>query len=470
MSVDRYDRVAYRGGAHATSHPDRLAVQASLFGIDVAPVETARILELGCGDGSNILPMSVDLPDATIVGVDLAAEPIERALRASRGLGLPNIEFVQGDVRDLPESIGAEFDYVIAHGVYSWIPQDARDALMAACARLLAPNGIAFISYNAYPGSHVRDTIREIVAYAVGDTDDPDVRIESSRRVLELLAGSGNPDPHARALATYAAQLLERPPWLLYHDELAPICDAFYLHEFIAHARSHDLQYLFESRLAHGVVQGLSPRAAEALATLPDAVEVREQFLDFVVNRLFRESLLCRVPIGESRTIDPNRLGSLRIAARVGERTGAVRQVGDGTVNVENEELATAIEHIGAAWPASVSFSDVAPDPHGDVTATVLDLHVHGLVELEAREVDAVTTSDRPRVSAWNRWQAKDGRETATNARHEEIGIEGELSRELMRLLDGSRDVAAIATELDAEPDQVRMAIDRLGELALLRR
>ena len=91
-----------------------------LLGIDVAPVATCRVLELACGDGANLVPIAATLPAATFVGFDFAARPIARAQRMIGELGLANVRALGLDLRDVPRDFGT-FDYIIAHGLYSWV-------------------------------------------------------------------------------------------------------------------------------------------------------------------------------------------------------------------------------------------------------------------------------------------------------------------------------------------------------------
>src|SRR5436190_4520417 len=183
-----YDRVPYPGLAQPTTHPDRLAVAAALCGMQTPDIERCRVLELGCGDGANLIPIAHTLPGCHAVGVDLAASAIDRASAMSQALGLTNVSFRQADLLALPEDLGGPFDYIIAHGVYSWIPPSVRDALMAACSRLLAPDGVAYVSYNAYPGHHSRLLAREMMLYVAGGSTDPATRIRTARRALATLA------------------------------------------------------------------------------------------------------------------------------------------------------------------------------------------------------------------------------------------------------------------------------------------
>ena len=142
-----YNDVAYTSHPDFATHPDHLATVATLLGLDVAPVATCRVLELACGDGTNLLPVAAALPNATFVGIDFAARPVARAQRMASDLGLANVRLLQRDLRELPADLGT-FDYVIAHGLYSWVPADVRAHVLPLIARHLAPQGVAFVSCN----------------------------------------------------------------------------------------------------------------------------------------------------------------------------------------------------------------------------------------------------------------------------------------------------------------------------------
>ena len=116
-----YDAIDYGGFVHPDSHPGQLAVMGFLHGLTPAPVESCRVLEIGCNEGRNLIPMACAIPGATFVGVDLAAAPITRGLERIAALGLGNIRLIEGDILDLDRSLG-EFDYILAHGVYAWVP------------------------------------------------------------------------------------------------------------------------------------------------------------------------------------------------------------------------------------------------------------------------------------------------------------------------------------------------------------
>src|SRR5215218_6536208 len=145
-----YDDVLYEGFVQGLAHPGSLAAMAALRGLVAPPVATARVLDLGCGAAANLLSIAATLPGAECVGLDLAARPVATGRALAEEAGLRNVRLDVASVADLPADLGP-FDFVIAHGLYSWIPAAVADALLEACGRHLAPGGVAYISYNTYP-------------------------------------------------------------------------------------------------------------------------------------------------------------------------------------------------------------------------------------------------------------------------------------------------------------------------------
>src|SRR5262249_55523737 len=162
---------------HAQTHPNRLAVIASLFGMTPAPVERCRVLELGCGNGSNVIPMAASLPESNFVGIDLAGEPVAEGNQMVSELGLQNIRLVHGSVTTIGDDWG-QFDYILAHGLFSWVPAEVRSCILRLCRERLAPEGVAFISYNALPGCHVRNMLREMMLFHTRNFQSPNERVQ----------------------------------------------------------------------------------------------------------------------------------------------------------------------------------------------------------------------------------------------------------------------------------------------------
>src|SRR6185436_796680 len=207
-----YDELPYLGGPFVQTHPDHLATIATLFGIAPPAVERSRVLELGCGDGGNLIPIAFALPESSCTGIDLAGSAIDRGQRLIQAVRLGNIRLQQLDVMDVNAHFG-EFDYIIAHGLYSWVPPHIREQILNICESHLAPNGIAFISYNTYPGGHLRDSLREMMRFHTRNTVSPRDRVTQARELLQFLVDAHpEPDAHSAFLKQAIQEFLTRTP------------------------------------------------------------------------------------------------------------------------------------------------------------------------------------------------------------------------------------------------------------------
>lgn len=379
MPSRAYEAVRYTTYPRIETHPDRLAAVATLAGMSPAPVQRCRVLEIGCGDGGNLVPMAYFLRDSEFLGVDLEPSAIAEGKQLARELKLRNVELRAADFRDLQHEAGT-FDYILAHGLYSWIPQDARDSLMALCAERLAPQGVAYISYNTWPGRHERHILRQMLIYHhLRPFDPPRRRLKEARK---LLAAIGTP---------VARQMAESSDDLLFHDDLASINDPVWFRNFAAHAALHNLQYLGDA--------GPGRR-------LPGD----EQYFDFVAMRAFRQSLLCRaeVPLREpTAALMPRFLFS-----------------------------SPTISPLCDAYPLPLPFEELAPYDISPLQlftlykAGALDLHVFDFPCEES-------PGRRPRATKLARVQAKRSR-FVTSVRHHLVELD-ESDRALILKLDGRR-------------------------------
>jgi cyclopropane fatty-acyl-phospholipid synthase-like methyltransferase len=182
-----YDRVRYAGHVLAQAHPNRLATIAMLLGMKPADVARCRVLEVGCGDGMNLIAVALGLPGASCVGIDLAASAIDEGRQVIQELDLKNIALHQRNMMEVDRGMG-EFDFIIAHGVYSWVPSDVRDKLLGICKENLAENGVAYVSYNTYPGGHLREMAREMMRYHVSEFREPEQSVAQARALIGFLA------------------------------------------------------------------------------------------------------------------------------------------------------------------------------------------------------------------------------------------------------------------------------------------
>ena len=472
-----YDVIPYPGHAFAQTHPDRLATLGALFGLHPAPPAACRVLEIGCGDGANLLPMAVELPGSSFVGIDSSAAAIGRAAAMAGELDLPNVRFEQVAIEDYAPA-ARSFDYVIAHGVFSWVPDSVRGQLLALCAHALGDHGIAYVSYNALPGARVPQTLRELLALKLEGIAEPAQQIAEARRLLALLSGANQ---QATLLGPEAAALLERPDSLLFHDALAPVNDPFLFQDFAARAAAHDLQYLAEANFLEMQGGSLPADLQLELAAGSDVVR-QEQLLDYVRVRRFRQTLLCRAGIELDRGLRLERIAQFAVssAARASppsaENTRRVTFEGPGgsRMTTEHDAVAALLQRAGEAWPGAVWVADVLGDdpPRAAVDAlcaAVIRCYGANLVALHVHPpAPMACVSERPRASPLARLQARD-QTIVTNLRHATVPLDHELYRRLLMLLDGTRDRAALLAELpEAEPERVDASLERFARSSLL--
>jgi SAM-dependent methyltransferase len=332
-----YDSFPYGDRAHGRTHPDVLATVATLFGMAPAPPERCRVLELGCAGGANLIAMAEALPDSRFLGVDLSARQVASGRARVEAKGLANVEMREMSISDVREDFG-RFDYIICHGVYSWVLSDVRDAILKVCAANLEPQGVAYVSYNCYPGWHDRAIVREMMAFHARGPDEPRERVRLAREFLAFAAAAvgdagGVCGPMLRDESHLIAGL---PDYYVYHEHLAEVNHPVHFHEFVAQAACHGLQYLWEAHVGE-LGTGLRPDVREAVRALSPDLVVQQQYLDFLLNNRFRCSLLCRDDVELDRTMPAERMTAFRVVGVAAPRS-ARPDVGSTSV----EEFRTA--------------------------------------------------------------------------------------------------------------------------------
>jgi SAM-dependent methyltransferase len=460
--------------------------------LDVAPAADCRVLELGCGDGGNALSIAQTLPDARVLGVDAAAGAVARGTTLARAAGLENVELRVGAFERLPEQLG-EFDYVVAHGVYSWIPPAARAGLLACARRCLAPAGIAFVSYNAYPGSYLRDMAGEMLRFHLRDVTDPQARLAGAHELMATIVAIEEPSPYARVLREQLERMLRYSDALLFHDDLAEISTPFYFHEFVEHAAGHGLRFLAEADLFESQMRDVPDSAAALMEALGDDVVAREQYLDFFRNRMFRQTLLCHAEAPPLRALDDRVLERFAVSSSVcaegatleGEETFATP---DGfSMTTSEPHVRAAMHALAAAWPAALGFDELlaaaraAVDPGlpaGDVGARLREVLLRAylarvvLLHGSAPPVGpaAERGGERPLASALARAQCAAGSTFVSSLLHANVRLEGEVDPALLPLLDGTRDRDALVAALGRPQTEVEAGLARLAAVGLLER
>jgi SAM-dependent methyltransferase len=456
MIRERYDAVPYRHGAVPDSHPARIGAIARLLGIAAAPPDRCRMLELGCGEGMNLLPLAERFPKSQFTGVDFSAKQIAVAEAARLACGIGNVRFVCGDLRTWKPESGA-FDYVIAHGVYSWVPMDVRDRLLALCAEALSPNGVAYVSYNTLPGWALPGGVRKFLLSEIGTLTSPDAQMARATQVLDALAESmkNQPGSYAANLRDTIADMRAKPPGLLFHDELAAVNDPCTFTEFTGHAARHGLHYVAEAHYATMQSAHLPTTMHAALAPLQPDFARTQQFMDVLFQRWLRNSLLSRAPVARERAIGAGVIADCALGLRMTLDVSAINLAPGvpmqftgihGLVLEAREPVEKAVLTVLAgAFPARVPFPRLCAMANQSLADwglpcvsdfSALHEFLHRLFALDALDVmlcgdgEWLRMSATPGLSALMRHQAENDL-PLTNRWHEPVTLTPEGKRAL---------------------------------------
>ena len=465
--LESYEAVPYESRPIPFAEPDSIAANAMLYGVTPPPPDRCRVLELGCASGGNLISMAYALPKSQFVGIDLAPTQIAAGQFAISEMGLQNIVLAAKSIDALDADLG-QFDYIICHGVYSWVPPHVQDAILRVCATHLSPTGIAYVSYNTYPGWHRREMLRNMLVFHDDQELTPAGRVARAREFLAFLqtADSENNSLHSIALRDEIEQLRTQTDHHLFHEQLEPFNQPFYFTEFATRAAAYGLRYLAEATPTAHSAAGNSVEATPDLATDPIRTE---QYIDFVIGRTFRRTLLCRKgievassPLADSISRVFARSQATPVApaeadAARGPGVEAFRTPNSVTMTTNNPLVIAALHVLGAEAPRVVSFADLqrlvgerlatSPDESthrladdgAALTEALLYCATGALVEFRALPSKFVAQAgNRPKASALARWQSLYF-ESVTALAHWSLQISG-MERFILRHLDGAND------------------------------
>jgi SAM-dependent methyltransferase len=499
-ALTSYEQIPYESAPILGAHPDNMASLATLFGMEPPALEGCRVLELGCATGGNLVAIADSLPGSQSVGVDLSPSQIAAGQKLCAALALKNVELRAGSILEVGSDWG-QFDYIICHGVYSWVPAEVQEQILTICARNLAPNGVAYVSYNVYPGWHIAGMIRDMVSFHGRRYADPHDRINQVRKFLDFLTGLVKADPgntlYYNLLANQVEDLRDSGDSYVFHEYLEDVNQPVYFHEFARRAAEKGLQFVTEAQIS-AMAGNLPADVKDTLHGWSDDYVEYEQYLDFVRNRRFRKSLLCHADVKLNRVPGPEVVRKFRFTAQAQPLRPTLDPAPDGseqfrtrkglTFTTNSPWIRTAAHLMWAAAPCSVPYAELerqvaAALPEGlDADSKALEVTLlrgvlSGLFEVHLFEPKFVTElSLRPTVSPLAR-VACTRLSWVTNRRHRMFELDG-LHKQLIPLMDGSRDREALIETIAArvrdgmplldendqpvrDPDEVRRVVGR---------
>lgn len=310
MQQTIYKELGYKSYPFPFTTPAYLEAYGTLVGLNTPPAKTARVLELGATYGGNIISQAVHNPEATFVGIELSEDQVEKGNKIISDAKLDNISLIQGDIMNFDETLGT-FDYIIAHGFYSWISDEMKDKLLDIISKHLADNGIAYVSYNTYPGWHTMEEVRQLMLFANRGHDELTHKEKVLRgKTVGSLVGSQilNYDNLKERNSKFLGALrsvMQKDDYYVGHDHLEPHNDPCYFYQFNEHLKVHNLAYVCDADLTLSMVRTYDESIADKLEKLaPNSQADQEQYLDFMLDTTFRKSIICKADAAKNLNYD----------------------------------------------------------------------------------------------------------------------------------------------------------------------
>jgi SAM-dependent methyltransferase len=376
-----YDRLPYPSMPFAYTQPARLAALSTLFALQAPAADMARVLELGCASGGNIIPLAARFPKSHFTGIDISERHIDDGRKRVAALGLSNIQLHLNDLASL--QIGkARFDYIICHGVFSWVPKDAQDAIFRICSEGLTEHGVATISYNVLPGWHLRTIVRDICLHHVGRHDSPRDRVANARLILESIAACADEaEPYGLLLRNEAKRIARRPSAYILGEFLVSDNLPCYFHDFTERAAKYGLSFLCEGDLNSTIPQIKDPetRRRNKLLAGSDPMAL-EQYIDFFTGRTFRRSVLIRSKHAASIKRDRNldRLRGLHFSSRSRKLQKAIdpnaatsKDAKVRAPKIRHPSVLGALQRLVEAFPATLTLEQLTESLSADNTTRI---------------------------------------------------------------------------------------------------
>jgi len=475
-----------------------MATLATLYGLQPAPVNRCRVLEIGCGEGGNIIPLAHSFPESSFLGVDLSRTAIEFGTATIHKLGLKNARLVAQDLMDFPADAGT-FDYIIAHGILSWVPEDVRQQMLEICARHLASRGVAYISYNTMPGGYLRNYARDLMRFHTRHISDPAAKIREARNIIDFVLAAIPQATIEREMMKREMKPYEGKDWFFYHDLLADVNDPIYFLDFIDAAGKCAMQFISEATMHTSRTSHLPPHIREQLEHTTERLE-REQYLDFISGRRFRQTILCRSGHDLDLAVTPERIERLLVASSAKPTKPIANLFAQEKVDFRGphsmpfscrEPISKAIfMALAEVYPRVMRFSElrievaarlgksesaITEADDAKMIGILVSSFMNDAVEFHVYQFSyCPIVSERPLASPVARHQAEIG-PWITGLDLSPSNFEDSFLRELIVLLDGTRDLQRLIIDLAARVPQanvtagnVHKALELLASKAIL--
>ncbi|MEK7991125.1 MAG: class I SAM-dependent methyltransferase [Thiotrichaceae bacterium] len=444
------DELPYTSQAMPYTHPQHLATIGQIFGMQAE--KPHRILELACGDGSNILGIAQSLPQAECWAIDKSETKIAQAQQMAEQAKLQNVTLKAMDILDIDTSLG-QFDYIIVHGIYSWGSTDVKQKIFQLCKQLLSAKGIAYVSYDTSPAGDSRRIVRQMLRYHSMGMEDSQQRLEQLHALFQFLIAANRDTNTAYSLMLQEEyqifQQLPQPE--LYLDYIDADNEPVLFTEFMLQAHAQELDYLGDTFLKTMLPQNLAADTQQTLAAFEQNILQQEQYMDFARNRRYRHTLLVHKGIELERNLDISLIKDFYLCCdfQVNQVEEALHFVSShGTVTTENAATQKVFAYLGQQYPRHVKIEELLEKTETQSEAqtifeTLFSCCMQGVIELHIEpESYSTNMSEQPFASPLARMQVESGLSLVTNLRNEPVEISNVLCLHLLPYLDGQHNHA----------------------------
>lgn len=459
-TTNTYEEVPYTSDVFKDTQPSELASVATLFGMQPPRLSSCKVLELGCASGTNLMAMAQTFPDGEFVGIDFSARQIQEGQAKLQILGFPNVSLKHLSILDVTPELG-QFDYIVVHGVYSWVPPLVQEKILQICHANLVPNGVAYVSYNTYPGWYLNRALREMMLYHTQSSGSAPEKIGQAKGFLQFLAAQlqMRVDPYCQLLEKQLDYLQEERDDYIFHEYLEENNEPLFFYQFVERARQQGLQFLAEMDKINLVTEAVSSDLTLALSRLEEPLR-REQYADFLTFRSFRKTLLCHAPVATGVT--PPALSKFHFAMPAGRN-----------VSTDLPMVKAVCQCLGERWPQSLSFRELEEavtkrfkglDWSAEaVIHELLPLCLQRQIEFSLSPlVVSATVSSHPLATPLARLQAQ-RRDEVTNLRFENFSFDA-ATCSLLGQLDGTRDIGCLSGQVLGEITQGKFTLGNDSE------
>lgn len=490
--ISVYDKVHYKGTIIPNTFPDHLALSAVWYNNRYSLLQRFHLTELGCGDGANLLPIAFYHPDSTFIGIDNAESELNRASEGARQIGLQNVQFLQKDICDLDTADFTPCDYIIAHGLYSWVSDDTRESILQFCQNCLSPTGLAYISYNAQPGWASRGLVRDILLRSglvqkAAIEDKASKAMEVASQLLDTLPSRDY--AYAALLADELQRVRDGQAFYVFHEYLEEFNEGFWLRDFVERARKNDLNYVCDAQFSQW--EGQIPKELRLTLSLRDLEPIeQEETADLLCNRYFHASILCRDDAPREPRSHQEILEQVYIACSLRAdpdpfdlTEGVVELFIDDhgqEITLDSSITKAAVVLLAAQWPAGMQLKtllqkasklliehgcEVLDKAQTQLVEELITLFEAGAINLRLKELNYnMIAPECPKIHALARYEIEH-REALTSPYHLSLTLNSQML-EVVRVMDGSKSKNEIKRLFGEEVvDQTIVMLGRWGLL-----